>query len=412
MKKFLCLILALLLLCPRAFAAGDLTFTFSKPEGKVGDTVTIVVASKGAPVACSYKLVMVYDTKVLKPIAVKNINSKGFFMHNLKATYEGKPAVNALTADAKKAFEGDCELFSVSFEILAEPEGSSTTIEIPYYECYDVDLKMLNADFDPCQIKVSKDGGKEPDEDSNPDAGNNTSTPDGEDGKDETPSDGNENNTDKEPDSSDQGNAPTGGNENNTNGAGGSAGNEPPAPDQGNGSANDEKPAPDQGNGSAGNGATAPNQGNGAGGNGNSTGDSPVSAPSGSDAGGGNSGGSNGSGKPVSGDWTIFEQTEEVTHSENGDIIVYKGEFVYDEEDNLTDINLYDEEGKPAGSVKVEKDESGTPQVVEQHLASDAPDRDFNHLTWIIPVAVVLVACAGFAVMIIKNKKKEEEIEE
>ena len=354
MKRILCFILALLLLCPAAFAAEDLTFTFSKVEGKVGDTVTIVASAKGAPVACSYKLVMVYDTKVLKPIEVKKIKSKGFFMSNIDATYEGKAAVNALCADAKKAFEGDCDLFSVSFEILAAPDGNKSVIEIPYYECYDYDLKMLNAAFDECSVGIIKDQAAPL-----PDSG---SEGEGESGNGNESLGGNEA-TDPEGNEGEGGSNESegGGNEGESNAGNTEGGSE------GNSSESDKKPA-----------------------------DSKDEQKE--------------NDKTPTGDWDFFEQTDEVTHSENGDVTVYKGEFIRDENDKITDIQLFDEEGKPAGSLKVEEKEDGSVEVIEQDLnpATEPQDKPFNHLYWIIPAALVLAG--GVAVlMIIMNKKATEE---
>ncbi len=376
MKKIICFVLALLLLCPTAFAAKDLTFSFSEAQGEVGDTVTIVASSKGAPLACSYKLVLVYDTKVLKPVKVTKLESEGFFMSNLEATYEGKAAVNALTASATKAFEGDCDLFSVSFEILAKPDGGKSVIDIPYYECYDGDLKMLDAAFDECSVKVGKAAGNDaPDENTGKDPAPDENTGEGAGGKD--PSDTNNNtdtNTGKDPatDNNTTGNDTA--TDNNTNG---------------NDTATD--------NNTTGNDTATDNTGSGT-----ATGDPSAESDKAE------------SDKEPAGKWEVFEKTEEITYSENGNIDIFKGEFIRDEEDKLTDIKLYDEEGKPAGSLKVEEKEDGTIEVIE-HRAEDT-DQPFNHLYWIIPAAILLIAGGVAAFMIMNNKqsekKKEEEIEE
>lgn len=352
LKKIICLILALLLLCPAAFAAEDLTFTFSKAEGKVGDTVTIIASSKGAPVACSYRLVMVYDTKVLKPIEAKNIKSKGFFMSNIEATYEGKAAVNALSADAKKAFEGDCDLFSVTFEILSEPESGKSLIEIPYYECYSADLKMLDAAFDECSVTIAKDSASDPGNEGSENQGDNETAGDENQGNNENA--GGEN----------QGNNETAGGENQGNDetAGGETdGNESAPPASNNQTEQDSLPPKEES-------------------------------------------------KEPTGQWDIFEKTEEITHSHDGKIDIYTGEFTRDENDKITDIQLFDEEGKPAGSLKVEEKEDGTIEVVEQDLSpATIPQKPFNHLYWILPLAALLIGGGIAAFLIITNKKKENE---
>ncbi|MBQ7096348.1 MAG: hypothetical protein IJN80_07900 [Clostridia bacterium] len=155
MKRMICLILALLLLCPATYAAGDLKLILTATEANVGETATVTVEAKGAPVTCSYKVVLTYDDTVLKPQKVKNADSSGIFMDNIKATHEGKPAVNALSVDAAKAFEGDCKLFTVTFELLKEPaDASGSPITVAYTEFYDYDLKALTPDIESCSIKV------------------------------------------------------------------------------------------------------------------------------------------------------------------------------------------------------------------------------------------------------------------
>lgn len=154
MKRIICLILALLLLCPAAFAAGDMKLQFSNPKGEVGETVKITVSVKDAPVACSYKIVLTYDDTLIKPEAIDKINSKGYFMKNLETEHNGKPAVNALSVDATNAFEGDCDLFYATFKILKAPADGKITLDVAYTEFYDYDIKPMTAEIGPCVITV------------------------------------------------------------------------------------------------------------------------------------------------------------------------------------------------------------------------------------------------------------------
>lgn len=184
MKRFICLILALLLLCPVAYADSDLQLILTAPEGKVGETVTVTVEAKGAPVVCSYKVVIAYDDTVLKPEKIENISSLGFFMENTATEHNGKPAINALSVDASKAFEGDCKLFSATFKILKAPDQSGSPLDVVYTEFYDYDLKMLTPDIKSCSITVpSASTGDNQGEGTQPDDGNETNkdTPTGND---------------------------------------------------------------------------------------------------------------------------------------------------------------------------------------------------------------------------------------
>lgn len=157
MKKILCTILMILLLTPAVFAAGeDMTFRLSDGAGMVGDTITLIGAVENAPDTASFRVIMTYDTAVLEPVEGKKLDTKGMFTVNTKATYEGKPAVNALSVDAKQVLTGDMNLFSVTFRILSAPKNASeTTVEVIYNEFFQPDLTRLHPTIVSSKIQIS-----------------------------------------------------------------------------------------------------------------------------------------------------------------------------------------------------------------------------------------------------------------
>ena len=138
MKRIICFVLILMLLIPPVTAEeAPFSFTVSNGVGQVGETVTVIGSVKNAPACASYRVFLTYDTAVLEPVEGKNIGAGGLAMVNIHSTYQEAPAVCALAADSSKSFEGDLELFSVTFKVLSAPEGGVSPLVLGHYEFFD-----------------------------------------------------------------------------------------------------------------------------------------------------------------------------------------------------------------------------------------------------------------------------------
>jgi len=159
-KRILCLAFTVLLLAPAVLAdEGKMVFHLEGASGSVGDTVTIVGSIKNAPAIASFRVIMSYDTAVLEPVSGKKLDCSGMFLINTNATYEGKNAVNALSADAELVAEGDVNLFSVTFKIIGTPtDEKGSLIQVEHYEFVQQDLSGLNPTIEPCRIQVTTQG--------------------------------------------------------------------------------------------------------------------------------------------------------------------------------------------------------------------------------------------------------------
>lgn len=368
MKRIICLILALLLLCPATYAAGDLKLVLTATEAKVGDTATVTVEAKGAPVTCSYKVVLTYDDTVLKPKKIKNADSSGIFMDNIKATHEGKPAVNALSVDAAKAFEGDCKLFTVTFELLKEPAEAGSPITVAYTEFYDYDLKALTPDIESCSIKAL--------------AKSEENAPDDAPVVNDTPA------TDK---------TPTGDWEIDEEKGEITHTKEDGTKEEYKGEISydkDDKPSKieltDKDGKPAGSLTVTEKE----------DGTIKVEEQELVD-------------KTPTGNWHIDKTKGEITHkNEDGTVDKYTGNFVYDENDKLTKIELTDEEGNPAGDLSIKEYDSGIYWVEEQNLIDAEKEEEkapINPLIWILPAAAVLLIGGAVVVLIVLKKRKKVE---
>ena len=353
MKRILCLILALLLLTPAAFADEDLTFTMSSVSGKVGDTVAVVASVKNAPVCASYQVIFTYDDTVLEVVKGENVNSDGIFMINTDTSNGGKKAVNALAADADKVLEGDTDLFKVTFKIIGKPANEKgTLLEMGKNEFIETTkLKQLYPTVEPCRITVTDDTAAEPlpdDEppvfDDDPDTDEKPDTDD-EPESDETPSTGNDATTGAKPNTGTGSNAETA-----------------PETNENTGATDSAKPEKDD--------------------------------------------------KKPTGSWVVDENNDEIHHvTEDGDATVYHPEYTEKpEEGKVTEIILKDEEGKDAGSIKVEKQEDGTLEVVEQDLSTDK--NGFPGWGWAVCMIAAVVIAGGAVVLALKKRQNDKEIDE
>ena len=179
MKRFFCLILALLLLAPAAAADEEkMTFHLEGASGEIGDTVTIVGSVQNAPAVASFRVIMTYDDTVLEVQEGKKLDAKGMFIINTNASYEGQKAVNALSADASLVLEGNMDLFSVTFKIIGTPaEEKGALIQVAHSEFFKDDLSRLYPVIEPCRSLVGAAGSdpkpEQPDaEGGNPSGGN------------------------------------------------------------------------------------------------------------------------------------------------------------------------------------------------------------------------------------------------
>ena len=181
MKRLICLILALLLLAPAAYAdvseLPTLKLNLSASATKVGDTVRVTVSVDNAPTCASYHIIYSYDTAVLKPVKGDKLETGGLFTTNLNPKEKG--TISTIAADAKKVLEGKRNLFYTDFEVIAAPaEGTNTPLTVTYQEFYTPELeRLVNVQINSCTIPIIDPNAKdEP-----------APAPDGETPKDETP---------------------------------------------------------------------------------------------------------------------------------------------------------------------------------------------------------------------------------
>ncbi len=161
MKRIFALFLSLLLLIPAVSAAEDQpVFHLEGASGNVGDTVTVVGSVQNMPAIASFQVIMTYDTAVLEPVSGKKLDCSGLFMINTDANYNGKKAVNALSADAALAAKGDTALFSVAFKIIGAPANAEgSPVEVAFSEFTKADLSDVTTTVEPCLIQVLGTGG-------------------------------------------------------------------------------------------------------------------------------------------------------------------------------------------------------------------------------------------------------------
>lgn len=384
MKRIICLILALLLLVPAAYAdeASDMVFHMESVTGEVGDTVTVMASVKNAPKCASFRIIFTYDDTVLQVVSGQKEKAAGLFMINTNTEHDGKAAVNALAADASKVLEGDMDLFSVKFKIIAETESDAgTLLEVVTEEFFTEDLKQIHPTIEQARISVSSDatGGNEGDP--NPD--NGTATPDN----------SGDNNTEGNPSSTPNGDT-TGGNSSNTNGdtTGTTSGSTT-------GTTSGSTTGTTSGNTNGDSNATTSG-----GTSGSNQADTPASTTPETD---------NTKDKTPTGSWLVDEENEEVVHvQENGDYTTYVPEFTETPEvGKVTDVILKDEEtGEEVGSIKVEKQEDGAIEVVEQDLLSAGEAKKSGVPGWVwVVIGVVAVAAAAAVVLVVVTRKKKAE---
>ena len=163
MKRILCILLALLLLAPAAYADGDrMGYKLTAESGKVGDTVKVVVSVENAPAIISYESVFLYDPAVLKPTGTYQKMYMGGLMAfnpNFTSPVEGKGAVKVAAIGTTGAImEGDLELYNFTFEIIGEAaneKGTLVEIHSHSFSRNDEELSKVPAlSITPCRILV------------------------------------------------------------------------------------------------------------------------------------------------------------------------------------------------------------------------------------------------------------------
>lgn len=369
MKRLLCFILVLLLLIPSAMADEQkMTFRLEDAKGNVGDTVTVIGSVENAPACASFRVIFTYDNKVLKPEKVKKLDCGGLFMSNTSFVYQGKSAINVLSADSKKSFEGNVQLFSITFTILAEsPETDGSPLTLVHKEFFDPSTPKPLPIQPNVEIGCVYVGDDKP---AAPDAGNDGSSSEGNTGSNEgstTPS--NPDNTDKNegsttpsnPGSNEGSTTPSNPGSSTEDGSTGSAGdgdtsvsNPTDTPADGttdqpeNDTPVDGTPEIAPGDQE---GVTAPE-----------TEKDPAGDPQPEEE-----------DKTPTGSWIVDPETEDIYHiTEEGEETVFEPEYVEKPEPGkVTEVILKDKEtGKEAGSIKVEGNEDGSFEVIEQDVPS------------------------------------------
>lgn len=362
MKRVICFILVLLMLTPVALAAEDkMVFRLESASGQVGDTVTVTGLVENAPVCASFRVILTYDSTVLEPVEAKKLECSGLFMKNTAYTYQGKPAINVLSADANKSLEGNMKLFSVTFKIIAEsPESNGSPITVAHHEFFDPSTPKPQSVYPVIEEGRIYVGDDQPGASSTPDdTTGSTTTPD-----DTTTGDTTTDNTTQN--------------------------------DTVTGDTTTDNTTPDD--------TTT----------GGETADGESEEPSTE---------TEEATKKPTGSWITDPETEDIYHvDEDGNTTVFEPEYSETPEPGkVTDVVLKDKEtGEEVGSIKVEGKEDGTFEVIEQDVPSlekDDPDTGDNTgkkpisiWVWIgVGGGVVLVAAAVAAWYFLLYRKKVQD---
>lgn len=362
MKRILCLILALMLLIPAAYAdvteLPTITVTLSANAVKVGDTVRVTASVKDAPTCASYHIIYAYDTAVLKPIEGKNLYTSGMFTTNLNPKQKG--TISTVAADSNKVIAGDLPIFYTDFEVIAAPaEGTTTPLTFTKLEFYTPELeKLVNIKSEPCSIPIiSTEKPADPEENTPADP---TPTPDPTPDVDapvvdtpvvDTPV------VDTPIVDTPEVDAPV---------------VDAPEVDTPSAEENTETVAPE----------TVP------------------ALPEDSE------------GEDPTGNWEFNEEKQEVTLTdpEGGNKTYTYAPIIDPETNQQAGVIIYDENGKEAGKLKVEKDESGKLQVLKEFIDTAS---DPSPLFFILPIALAVLVGGGLiAFYVIKQKKAVASHEE
>ncbi len=166
MKRIVCLILALLMLTPTAFADTDpqMTYRLKAGEGKVGDVVKVVLSVENAPACVAYETTLTYDPAVLQPTGdYQKMYLNGLMVVNTEADVEGKKMVKvAAVAIKDPLMEGTMELLNISFKIIGMPEDpQGSVVDVYDYTFSQNDEKLTPVSsllMVPARVRVAEGG--------------------------------------------------------------------------------------------------------------------------------------------------------------------------------------------------------------------------------------------------------------
>ena len=424
MKRILCIILAVLLLIPSAYAAGEnMSLTISQVQGEVGDTVTITGQVTNAPACTSFRVILTYDSACLK-ITGGSIGPKvkGGYI-NTAASFGGKKAISALSADATKSFEGDVVLFTLTAEIVGTPaSGDSTALAIAHYEFFDTSANLqkvtpatvTDGSLTYPSLKQPAGGndntgsgdnntGDNNTGNNNPGSGDNNNNNTGDNNTGNNPGDNNTNTGDNNTNTGDN-NTNTGDNNTNTGDNNTNTGDNNTNTGDNNTNTGDNNTNTGDNNTNTGdnNTNTGDNNTNTGAGEGNTGNNESADTPAPETDKKPSADKNDKNDKTPTGDWIVVE--DQFAHiDENGNSNLYEGE--YEEPKNpgdKADVILKDEDGNTVGSVVIEKDEAGNLNVIEQDLNNKKP-----MWPWVAGGVALALAAAAVAVVLILKKKKE-----
>ncbi len=361
MKKLISAILILLMLAPAVLAAPD-GMVFKMSDGvaaQVGETVTLTARVENAPACSSFRVFFTFDPDALEYVEHKQLCPKGIFMFNPDANYENKPAFSALSADAGMVFEGNADLFSVTFKLKVDPAGKDL-IQLAYSEFYSAELKKVEPALEVGTIRI---GTVEPDAPEN--------TP--EQAPEQTPA------------------LPEGSWE--------VVGDQVTVQDP-NGNKTEFETAPDYKEPENGETTTTPIYDE----NKNQVGTVVVDKDEAGNV-------TVTPMKPLpNGSWLVTDEEILVMDSQ-GNSTVYGTEYEEPENGESTQAPLYDKDGKPVGSITIEKDENGNLTVTPNDPAeSGKQEPKAGSLLWLIWVAVAVAVAGALTVVIVLKKKKDQDV--
>lgn len=165
MKRIVCLILALLMLTPTAFAdTPQMTYRLKGGEGKVGDVVKVVLSVEEAPACVAYETTLTYDPAVLQPTGdYQKMHLNGLMVVNTEADIEGKKMVKVAAVAVKgNLLEGTMDLLNISFKIIGTPEDAKgSLIDVYDYTFSQDDEKLTPVPtllLVPARVRVAEGG--------------------------------------------------------------------------------------------------------------------------------------------------------------------------------------------------------------------------------------------------------------
>lgn len=166
MKRILCLILALLMLTPTAFAdtTPEMTYRLKGGQGKVGDEVKVILSVENAPACVAYDTTLTYDPAILEPTGdYQKMYLNGLLVVNTEAEVEGKKMIKiAAVAIKDHLLEGTMDLLNISFRVIGTPEDAQGTPVNVYDYTFSQDNEELSPVSSlvlvPARVKVLEGG--------------------------------------------------------------------------------------------------------------------------------------------------------------------------------------------------------------------------------------------------------------